>query len=202
MVVDSSGKTLAGEQFMAIIFNHNARHSDGTSPLITTIQSNLALDRHVKLSRREVVKTPVGDRNVVYAMLENDAIFGGENSGHYVFLDVHSTGDGLIAALKLLQTLVDSGKTLNELAALYPVFPSRLLNLKVAKKQPIDQMPNFSAEIQNVEDEMAGEGRILVRYSGTEPKLRILVEHASQNQIESYMIRLKKAAGSELDILE
>ena len=131
-------------------------------------------------------KTKVGDRYVLENMLENGYNIGGEQSGHIIFLDDNTTGDGLLSALHLLQVVVDTGKKLSELASVMEVLPQALVNAKVpnAKKENFMDYAEISAAIERVEKKFDGEGRVLIRPSGTEPLVRVMIEGKNQEEID------------------
>lgn len=203
ILLDSAGQPLSGEHFMAIISKYGVTNATTEKhPLITTIQSNLALDHFVSNRGFKTIRTPVGDRNVVYEMLANHASFGGENSGHYVFSDVLPTGDGLVAALKILEILQQTGKSIAELRSELTLFPSTLVNLKIAEKKPLESLPNLSLKKLESENELGNKGRILLRYSGTENKLRILIECESEELLSRLVSTFTTAAKIDLEVIE
>jgi phosphoglucosamine mutase len=124
----------------------------------------------------------VGDRYVIQKMLAEDVILGGEDSGHMIFRDVHTTGDGLMAALRLLTAMQSAGKPLSQLAQLMIVFPQVLVNVDVSEKPDIDSIPEITAAIKKAEKELGDQGRVLVRYSGTQNKCRVMVEGLDMKQ--------------------
>ena len=202
VIVDGAGTMISGEHFMAIIAKYGKNNAaTAANPLITTIQSNLALDKFVQGLGSSVIRTSVGDRNVVYEMLTRNSSFGGENSGHYVFADVLPTGDGLVAALKLLEVLQVTGKTLGDLADELTLYPSKTINLRIAEKLPMETLPTLAACRKGVEERLGNDGRILLRYSGTENKLRILVECEGEAMLQSLMTELVDAAKADLEVV-
>jgi phosphoglucosamine mutase len=135
----------------------------------------------------QTIRTQVGDRYVVEAMRKNGYNFGGEQSGHLVFLDHVSTGDGIVAALQILSIMIQEGKPLSELAdSVMDRVPQSLLSFKVSQKRPLHTLPDVQKLIERVEKELGDAGRVLVRYSGTEAKARVLVEGPNQETIEHY----------------
>jgi phosphoglucosamine mutase len=123
-----------------------------------------------------LVRTDVGDRYVVEEMRRNGYNFGGEQSGHMVFLDVNTTGDGIVAGLRVLGIMQSEGKPLSELAGVMDCSPQVLVNVRVQHKRPLDQLSDVQRMIGNIEGKLGREGRVLVRYSGTEPKARVMIE--------------------------
>jgi len=187
IIADERGSVIDGDQLMAI--NALAMHEEGTlrdDTVVATVMSNLGLERSLKNHGIRLLRTQVGDRNVVKAMREGGYNVGGEQSGHLVFLDHTSTGDGVVAGLKTLTVMLRTGKRLSELAAVMERVPQVLVNVPVASKPPIEELPDVISVIQGIEASMGGEGRVLVRYSGTEPKARVMLEGLDVRQIEQY----------------
>jgi phosphoglucosamine mutase len=154
--------------------------------MVATVMSNLGLERALAAHGGKLVRTAVGDRYVVEAMRERKLCFGGEQSGHIIFLDHSTTGDGLLAALQVLTIMVQEGKPLSELARTMTRYPQVLLNFKVAQKLPLDELPRVQAAIAQAETALGADGRVLVRYSGTEPKARVMVEGTDEQLIRSH----------------
>jgi phosphoglucosamine mutase len=148
--------------------------------------SNLGLERAMRDIGGRVVRTQVGDRYVVEEMRKNGFNFGGEQSGHLVFLDHATTGDGIVAALRVLAVMVREGKPLSELAKVMERTPQVLVNLAVDKKIPLDQLPDVQKLIADVERQLGTDGRVLVRYSGTESKVRVMIEGMDEGAIQGW----------------
>ena len=144
------------------------------------------------------VQTKVGDRYVLEEMLANDYNFGGEQSGHLIFLDHGTTGDGMLSAVQLANIVVEKGQTLAKLAKEMPKYPQLLKNLRVEDKMAMMTNVKILEEIVNIEAEMNGKGRVLVRPSGTEPLVRVMVEAQTENLFESYVSRLLDVVEKEL----
>ena len=153
--------------------------------VVATVMSNLGLEKWVESLGLDLVRTPVGDRYVVEAMRHGGYNLGGEQSGHLVFSDLTTTGDGMITALQVLGQMVTSGRSLSELTAGFERFPQVLLNIEVAEKKPFESMPAVQAAIRDAESALAGRGRVLIRYSGTELRARVMVEGERQEQVEA-----------------
>src|SRR6185436_2235656 len=151
--------------------------------LVTTVMSNLGLHLAMRERGIRVVTTPVGDRHVVEEMVRGGFNLGGEQSGHIVFLDHNTTGDGLITALAVLALLVEKGRPLSELRRIMRRLPQVLLNVRVASRQDVESVPAIAAAIAEGKATLGERGRILVRYSGTEPLLRIMVEGEQESDI-------------------
>lgn len=187
LAVDEQGHRVDGDQIMAIIGNHMKRNGtlkDDT--IVATVMSNLGFFLMGERCGLKMEQTKVGDRYVLERMREIGANLGGEQSGHIIFLDENTTGDGLLSALHLLQVLVETGKPLSELASVMEVLPQALVNAKVAnhKKEHYMEYPEIADAIKQLTDKFAGEGRVLIRPSGTEPLVRVMIEGKNQAQIE------------------
>ena len=148
------------------------------------------------------VQTAVGDRYVVEEMRANDYNLGGEQSGHIVFLDFNTTGDGLLTGIQLVNIMKVTGKRLSELASEMTIFPQRLVNVRVTDKHAVTQNDRVAAVIAEVEAEMAGNGRVLVRPSGTEPLVRVMVEAATESACEEYVTRIANVVKMEMGLTE
>lgn len=199
VVVDSSGVQIAGECILgAIALAAKAGGSLEGGAIVTTMQSNMGLDDSLLAKGIKVLRSGIGDRLVMRMMLENKCAIGGENSGHYIFTDVSPCGDGLAAALKLLSTLDELKISVSELGELVSLYPSLQKAVKVAVKTPIPETRNLSKSIGRAEAALAGKGRVLVRYSGTEDKIRLLVEGKDSSLIEGLMADLLKSVENDL----
>ena len=154
--------------------------------IVATVMSNIGLELALKSLGIELVRTAVGDKHVMEEMLKRGLSLGGEQSGHIIFSDYLFTGDGLCTALNVLRTVVLSGRTLADLAADLTTYPQVLLNVRVREKVEIDTVPAVANAIARVEARVAGQGRVLVRYSGTEPLLRVMLEGQQQDQIRGW----------------
>ena len=166
--------------------------------LVATVMSNLGFGIALQKMGIDHIKTSVGDRYVMQAMREVDAVLGGEDSGHMIFLNHHTTGDGMLAALKLMQALQSSGKPLSELAMVMTVFPQCLINVDVKSKPEISTMDAIMDEISSVEKELGNKGRVLVRYSGTQPQCRVMVEGPSEQETQKLCQRIANVVGQTL----
>lgn len=177
IVVDETGQVLDGDQIMAICAaDMMRRNALPGNKLVATVMSNMALEVFMREQGGELVRTNVGDRYVVEAMRDMGAGFGGEQSGHLVFMEHNTTGDGLLAGLQLLRIMSESGKKLSELAGQLRLFPQILINVKVGTKKPFATLPAVMAAVEHAEKTLGNRGRVLLRYSGTEPLARVMVE--------------------------
>ncbi len=184
IVVDETGQVLDGDQIMAICASDLMRKNAlPGKKLVATVMSNMALEVFMREAGGELIRTAVGDRYVVEAMREHGATMGGEQSGHLIFMDHNTTGDGLLAGLQLLRIMRESGKKLSELAGQLRPFPQVLINVPVKAKRPFDDIPAITAAVDAAEKELAGRGRVLLRYSGTEPLARVMVEGEKESQV-------------------
>lgn len=151
--------------------------------VVGTVMSNMGLDIALRKAGGQVIKTDVGDRYVVEEMRRSGYRFGGEQSGHMVFLDHNTTGDGMISALQVLAILQKSGKPLSELASVMTALPQILVNVRVRERCAIKDLPEVDKLITDVEQRLGDTGRVLIRYSGTEPLMRIMLEGQDQDEI-------------------
>jgi phosphoglucosamine mutase len=154
--------------------------------LVTTVMSNIGLEVALRRHGIELERTQVGDRYVVERMRESGYNLGGEQSGHLIFLDHTTTGDGMLAALQVLAIIQRKQQPLSELAEVMTPFPQLLVNVDVREKPPLEELDGFQDELAKVEDELGDNGRIVVRYSGTEAKARVMVEGPDETTISSY----------------
>lgn len=185
LAVDEQGNVVDGDQIMVICALELMRQQKlKDNKLVATVMSNIGLHQAIKKAGGTVAVTPVGDRYVLETMLEKGYVLGGEQSGHIIFSDFSTTGDGLITALQLLTALRHSGKKLSELAGLMTRFPQLLVNVRVKSKAGWEDNPTIKAAIQAGETELGEEGRILVRPSGTEPLIRVMAEGFSLPDLE------------------
>ncbi len=201
LAVDEQGNSVDGDQIMAIIGNH--MKNKGTlkdDTIVATVMSNLGFFLMGEKNGIKMEQTKVGDRYVLERMREIGSNLGGEQSGHIIFLDENTTGDGLLSALHLLQVMVETGKPLSELASIMEVLPQALVNAKVAnhKKDRYMEYPEIAKAIEEITAKFAGEGRVLIRPSGTEPLVRVMIEGKDQTQIEA---EAKKLANLIQDVM-
>jgi phosphoglucosamine mutase len=177
ILVDEHGTVVDGDQVMAILgLRLLARDALPKKTVVATVMSNLGLERALAAKGAKLVRTAVGDRYVVETMREEGYLLGGEQSGHIIFLDHATTGDGMVAALRVLAAMAEEGKPLSELARAMTRYPQVLLNFAVAKKRPFEEMPAVQKVIGRVEADLGADGRVVVRYSGTESKARVMIE--------------------------
>lgn len=184
--VDEAGEIRDGDFALAILGRHLARRGRLPGPLVvTTVMANLGLDRALGAVGVEVVKTPVGDRYVFEEMQRRGAVLGGEQSGHLILLDHSPAGDGILSALALLRVMRETGQSLRALAGCLTKFPQVLLNVPVRAKPPLETLDGLLERVRRFETELDRAGRVLVRYSGTEPLARVMVEGPDRARIQA-----------------
>lgn len=191
IAVDEKGELLSGDQMIAIFAGF--LKEEGllrNNTVVTTVMSNVGLGDFLASKNIRHVMADVGDRHVVKELVALDAILGGEDSGHMVFRDVHTTGDGLLSAIHLLKIMKKSGQPLSHLSSCMRVYPQVLKNVVVKRKPPLDTLPEVAQCIRQVETEIGGKGRVLVRYSGTQSMCRVMVEGPTQEAIDSWCERI------------
>jgi phosphoglucosamine mutase len=202
VLCDETGSVLDGDEILTLLAVHAL--AGGTlahKTLVVTVQSNLGVDAAVAAAGGRVVRTAIGDRYVGECMLTEGATLGGESSGHIICAEVSRNGDGLVAALKVMAVMRATGRPLSELRRALRKFPQRSSALAVEVKKPLESLPALTRAIAALEKELGAAGRVLVRYSGTEPKLRLLVEGPTDAVADEGLARLAAAARSELEVL-
>jgi phosphoglucosamine mutase len=203
IAVDEKGQIVDGDQIMFIIGKYLSLKSRlNKNTIVSTVMSNMGFYKALEENGMNSVKTAVGDRYVVEEMRENEYNLGGEQSGHIVFLDFNTTGDGLLTGIQLVNIMKATGKRLSELAGEMTIFPQKLVNVRVTDKHAVTQNEKVAEVIATVEAEMAGNGRVLVRPSGTEPLVRVMVEAATEEACESYVNRIAEVVRSEMGLAE
>jgi phosphoglucosamine mutase len=166
--------------------------------LVATVMSNFGLDEALAAHGGRVLRTKVGDRYVIEAMLRDGHNVGGEQSGHMIFRDYATTGDGIVSALQILRIMAETGKPLGELKRILKKYPQAQRNLRVKDKPPLDTLPQVQGLLKEAESALNGKGRVLLRYSGTEPKIRLLIEGRGQDVIDLHADRIAEALRSEI----
>jgi phosphoglucosamine mutase len=198
IVVDQKGQILDGDRIMAICAGEMAKKKKlAKNTVVATIMSNIGLELYLKAQKIKLLRAPVGDRYVVEAMRAGKFNFGGEQSGHLIFLDHATTGDGMLAALQLLAIMVESGKAISELGKDLVVFPQMLHNIRMKQRVPLESMTEFHKVRTDFEKKLGSRGRIVVRYSGTEPLLRIMAEGENIDEVEAIVKALGEKAREE-----
>jgi phosphoglucosamine mutase len=197
--VSGSGGIVDGDAVLFIAAREMLR--EGRLPgaaAVATVMSNLGLEKALEREGIRLLRTPVGDKYVLEEMLRTGAALGGEQSGHVIFSEYSTTGDGLLTALRVCEIVKRSGLSLDALADGLKIYPQRLVNVRVRMRKPIDQLPLASEAIRKCEQELAGRGRVLVRFSGTEPVVRVMVEAEEHSQVDDCCARIAAAIEREL----
>jgi phosphoglucosamine mutase len=199
LAVDADGGLVDGDAIMMILARHLlARNALPHRTVVATVMSNLGLEKAAETYGFRLLRTKVGDRYVLEEMLAGGYALGGEQSGHIILLDYNTTGDGLLTALQLAAIAVAGGKSLKELAADFTRYPQVLVNCRVKKREGWDNNPRIRAAIAETEDALHGSGRLLIRPSGTEPLIRVMLEGQDEDQLRSMAEKLADIIMAEL----
>ncbi|GMG63073.1 phosphoglucosamine mutase [Tetragenococcus halophilus] len=203
IAVDENGQIVDGDKIMYICANYLANNDLlKQNTIVTTVMSNLGFHKAVEAAGLNDVVTKVGDRYVVEEMRKNGYNFGGEQSGHMVFFDLNTTGDGMLSGIQLLNIIKQTGKKLSELAANVTIYPQKLVNIRVSDKYGAMEVPAIKKIIDDVEAKLGDEGRILVRASGTEPLLRIMAEAPTDEEVDYYVNQIADVVRNEIGLDE
>jgi phosphoglucosamine mutase len=199
ILVDEKGRVIDGDQVMAVIAESWRDEGRLSKPgVVATVMSNLGLEKALESDGIRLTRTAVGDKYVLEEMLRSGAALGGEQSGHVIFADYSTTGDGMLTAVKTLAVVARTRLGLDELAADMKVFPQRLVNVRVREKRTLADLPSVVKEIRECEAALNGTGRILVRFSGTEPLARVMVEASDPRLVEEFSARIAGAIEREI----
>jgi phosphoglucosamine mutase len=193
LFVSRSGKIIDGDAVLFLI----ARYAK-TPLVVATVMSNLGLEVALRAHGIAMVRTPVGDKYVLEEMLRRGAALGGEQSGHVIFPQYATSGDGMLTALRVFEVMRETGKGLDELTEEIQVYPQRLVNVRVRERKPLEQLPGVAAEIRAAEESFGDTGRVLVRFSGTEPLARVMVEGPELDRVEAFANRIADRIRAEL----
>jgi phosphoglucosamine mutase len=197
--VDSAGGIVDGDHMMLILADYlESQGKLNGSVVVTTVMSNIGLEIALNQRGIEMVRTSVGDRYVLDELLSRRACLGGEQSGHIIFPDISLAGDGIITALEVLRAVRHAGRPLAELAGQLERYPQILINLKVREKPPLDSRPRIKSVVDSVQNKLQGQGRVLVRYSGTENLARVMIEGQDQVEIQQHAARIADAIKAEI----
>ena len=202
LAVDENGNEIDGDQIIAIISNHlKSKGKLANDTIVTTVMSNLGLRKYAEENGIENKQTKVGDRYVLEEMLKNGYNIGGEQSGHIIMLDYNPTGDGILTSLMIIKVMLETGKKASELASIMKKYPQVLINAKVKadKKNDYEKDPEIQNAIQKLEEEFSGNGRVLIRPSGTEPLVRVMIEGENKEYIKEKAEALAKLIGNKLN---
>jgi len=215
-----AGVAFDGDADRAILVSHSGRIVDGDYVLlmaarwlqeqgrltgagerpvvVATVMSNLGLEKALAARGINLVRTPVGDKYVLEEMLRRGATLGGEQSGHVIFSEYATTGDGLLTALQVLEIMRQTGRTLDELTSEMEACPQRLINVRVSRRRPLEELDLVNEEIRATREAFGDGGRVLVRFSGTEPLARVMVEGPDAERVNAYAERIAMAIRAEL----
>ena len=201
--VAEDGQVVDGDQILgALALDLKERDLLARRTVVTTMMSNIGLEQTMARAGIKLVRTPVGDRYILERMLQEDYNFGGEQSGHIIFLDHNTTGDGLISALQLMGVMRRSGKSLSELAACVKLRPQVLVNVRVRERKNLEDIPSFQKALRARQTMLNRVGRLLVRYSGTEPVVRIMVEVEERGMVENIAYELADILREEIGLVD
>ena len=194
LLCDENGDLVDGDEIMAIAaldFLKKGRLTGNT--LVATVMSNFGLDEALAAEGGRVLRTKVGDRYVIETMMREDLNVGGEQSGHMIFRDYATTGDGIVSALQVLRIMIETGQPLSELKKVVRKYPQAQRNLKVREKPALETLGPVQKLLKETEQGLNGRGRVLLRYSGTEPKIRLLIEGRDETLINGHADRIAGA---------
>jgi phosphoglucosamine mutase len=201
LLCDENGDIVDGDEILAIAATEMLREGRlRENTLVATVMSNFGLDEALAAFGGKVLRTKVGDRYVIEEMVKRDLNVGGEQSGHMIFRDFSTTGDGIVCALQILRMMKTTGKPLSELKQCLKKYPQAQRNLRVAQKPPLEQLPDVMKLVGQAEQELSGKGRVLLRYSGTEPKIRLLIEGRELAHINQQANRIADAIQSAIGV--
>jgi phosphoglucosamine mutase len=197
--IAASGQVVNGDAVMLIAARSLKQRGKLPNDLIvSTVMSNLGLEKALERDGIRMLRTPVGDKYVLEEMLRSGAALGGEQSGHMIFQQYATTGDGMLTALQIFSIAQQSGRTLEELTSDLLIYPQKLVNVRVKARRPLEELEGVRAEIAACEKELNGDGRILVRFSGTEPLARVMVEGTNMSKVDDYSQRIAAVIQSAL----
>jgi phosphoglucosamine mutase len=201
--VSSRGKVVNGDGVLLMVARRlraagRLPGPDGKPTVVGTVMANLGLERALKAHGIQLLRTPVGDKYVLEKMCSVGAVIGGEQSGHVIFLDYATTGDGLLTALRVAEIMQESGAGLDELTEELEIYPQRLVNVRIRTKRPLEELPAVTAAVREAELAFSGAGRVLVRFSGTEPLARVMVEGPDQAQVDAFASGIARLIEREL----
>jgi phosphoglucosamine mutase len=199
LAVDHTGAIVDGDQIMAVLaLSAKERGQLARNTLVATVMSNLGLRLAMKTAGIDLIETKVGDRYVLEAIREGGYTLGGEQSGHVIFSRYATTGDGILTGLKLLAEVARTGKSLNELVKVMKVYPQVLINVPGVDRSRVDLDVELQQLVRDAETELAGTGRVLLRASGTEPLVRVMVEAADEGTAQSWADRIARVVERRL----
>jgi len=197
--VSASGQVINGDG--VLLAAGRALHAEGRlsgNTVVSTVMANLGLEKALEERGIRMVRTPVGDKYVLEEMVRLGAAVGGEQSGHVIFREYSTTGDGMLTALRVFEIARRAGLGLDELTQDLKIFPQKLVNVRVREKKSLTELPSVASEIRRVEEAFGGAGRVLVRFSGTEPLARVMVEGPDPEQVELFSASIADAIRREM----
>jgi phosphoglucosamine mutase len=199
ILVSGSGRIVDGDAVLLILGRSMKDRGRLRNPMVVaTVMSNIGLERALAEENLQMVRTPVGDKYVLEEMVRRDAQIGGEQSGHVILRDRATTGDGMLTALSVVDEMQRTGRSLDDLAAGMRVYPQKLVNVRIRERRPLSQLPSVQAEIDAAEQAFAGNGRVLVRFSGTEPLARVMTEGPDDDSVTRWTERIAAAIREEI----
>lgn len=201
IMVDEKGHLIDGDTMLAICaYELKRRDLLKNNRVVATVMTNFGVVKYLESLGIEVFLSKVGDRYVIQDMLSQKAFLGGEQSGHLIFLDHNTTGDGMVSALQMLRIMIESESTLSDLAACVKKFPQTLVNVPVQKKPPLSNIKALQTVIKEVEEELGDQGRVLIRYSGTENLCRVMVEGPKKHQVDQLVLTIVEVVEREIGL--
>lgn len=203
LFVSQDGKIIDGDAVLYLAGTALKRKAQlAGNTVIATVMSNLGFERALEAQGISLLRTPVGDKYVLEEMLKRGASLGGEQSGHVIFSDYSTTGDGILSAVRVFEIMRDSGLTLSELTSAIKTYPQKLVNVRVKTRRPLEQLSAVQEEVRAAETEFGGAGRVVVRFSGTEPLARVMIEADSEQKVEKWTTRIANAIRKELGAID
>jgi phosphoglucosamine mutase len=199
MMVDHKGEVVDGDELIYIIAKSRKDKDKLTGPVVGTLMTNLGMENGLKQLGIDLLRANVGDRYVMEMLIEHKGILGGENSGHIICLDRTTTGDGIISALQVMAEMYTSGKNLYELKSGMQKYPQILVNIKTPRKIDLDSEDGIQKAVKAVEQKLGSTGRVLLRASGTEPLIRVMVEGAHEDLVNTYAHELADEVKKVID---
>ena len=201
ILCDEAGEIVDGDEIMAIAaVDFMKRGCLAQNTLVATVMSNYGLNETLTQHGGQVLRTSVGDRYVIEAMMKDNLNVGGEQSGHMIFRDFGTTGDGIVSALQILRVMMETAKPLSELKRCLVKYPQAQRNLQVREKKPLAELPHIQKAVEETEQSLNGAGRVLLRYSGTEPKIRLLIEGRDGAQINAQADRIARMIQEDIGV--
>jgi phosphoglucosamine mutase len=197
--ISKSGRIVDGD--VVLLMSARALKAEGHltgNLVVATVMSNLGLEKALGADGIQLIRTPVGDKYVLEEMERIGAMLGGEQSGHVIFREFATTGDGLLTALRVLEVCAKAGAGLDELSADFKVYPQQLTSVRVRERVPFTDLPSVAEEIRSCQEEFGSSGRVLVRYSGTEPVARVMVEGPDEARVQRFTARIADAIQREI----